>query len=90
MILFNVLFIHTSFSLCLSLFSFYLSLSSLSLFLSLTFSLSLSFKMIKLFLSLYLCRYKTYEVLKEQTANPRINWAYLPYSMHMAGPRGKY
>jgi len=32
-------------------------------------------------------RYKTYEVLKEQTANPRINWAYLPYSMHMAGPR---
>mmetsp|Transcript_19342 Transcript_19342/g.43699 ORF Transcript_19342/g.43699 Transcript_19342/m.43699 type:complete len:431 (+) Transcript_19342:87-1379(+) len=32
-------------------------------------------------------RYKTYEVLKEQTQNPRINWAYLPYSMHMAGPR---
>jgi sulfate adenylyltransferase len=32
-------------------------------------------------------RYKTYEVLKEQTANPRVNWAYLPYSMHMAGPR---
>jgi len=32
-------------------------------------------------------RYKTYEVLKEQTANPRIVWAYLPYSMHMAGPR---
>lgn len=32
-------------------------------------------------------RYKTYEVLKEQTANPRIFWAYLPYSMHMAGPR---
>ena len=34
--------------------------------------------------------YKTYEVLKEQTNNPRINWAYLPYSMHMAGPRGTY
>lgn len=32
-------------------------------------------------------RYKTYEVLKEQTNNPRIFWAYLPYSMHMAGPR---
>lgn len=32
-------------------------------------------------------RYKTYEVLKEQTQNPRIFWAYLPYSMHMAGPR---
>ncbi|KAH8054065.1 sulfate adenylyltransferase [Aureococcus anophagefferens] len=32
-------------------------------------------------------RYKTYEVLKEETANPRTFWAYLPYSMHMAGPR---
>lgn len=32
-------------------------------------------------------RYKTYEVLKEQTNNPRVFWAYLPYSMHMAGPR---
>ena len=32
-------------------------------------------------------RYKTYEVLKEETHNPRIVWAYLPYSMHMAGPR---
>merc|ERR1711966_266731 len=32
-------------------------------------------------------RYKTYEVLKEETANPRVNWDYLPYSMHMAGPR---
>lgn len=32
-------------------------------------------------------RFKTYEVLKEQTQNPRIFWAYLPYSMHMAGPR---
>lgn len=60
-------------------------------------------------------RYKTYEVLKEETANPRTYWArvgraatsrtgiaatrrlatrgdesrrrYLPYSMHMAGPR---
>ena len=29
-------------------------------------------------------------MLKEQTNNPRINWAYLPYSMHMAGPRGMY
>ena len=34
-----------------------------------------------------LVRYRTYEVLKEETANPRIRWAYLPYSMHMAGPR---
>lgn len=32
-------------------------------------------------------RYKTYEVLKEQVNNPRVHWAYLPYSMHMAGPR---
>lgn len=32
-------------------------------------------------------RYKTYEVLKEQVNNPRVFWAYLPYSMHMAGPR---
>lgn len=32
-------------------------------------------------------RYKTYEVLKEQTKNPRVFWSYLPYSMHMAGPR---
>ena len=32
-------------------------------------------------------RYKTYEVLKEETANPRVLWEYLPYSMHMAGPR---
>ncbi|GMI28142.1 hypothetical protein TeGR_g10641 [Tetraparma gracilis] len=32
-------------------------------------------------------RYKTYEVLKEETKNPRTQWAYLPYSMHMAGPR---
>jgi len=32
-------------------------------------------------------RYKTYEVLKEETANPRVQWQYLPYSMHMAGPR---
>lgn len=31
--------------------------------------------------------YRTYEVLKEETANPRVRWAYLPYSMHMAGPR---
>uniref|UniRef100_A0A7R9Z839 sulfate adenylyltransferase n=1 Tax=Pseudictyota dubia TaxID=2749911 RepID=A0A7R9Z839_9STRA len=32
-------------------------------------------------------RYKTYEVLKEETHNPRTFWEYLPYSMHMAGPR---
>ncbi|KAJ9453590.1 Sulfate adenylyltransferase [Diplonema papillatum] len=32
-------------------------------------------------------RYHTYEVLKEETHNPRVNWAYMPYSMHMAGPR---
>ena len=32
-------------------------------------------------------RYKTYEVLKEETHNPRVVWEYLPYSMHMAGPR---
>eukprot|EP00586_Coscinodiscus_wailesii_P000016 CAMPEP_0172477272 /NCGR_PEP_ID=MMETSP1066-20121228/242_1 /TAXON_ID=671091 /ORGANISM="Coscinodiscus wailesii, Strain CCMP2513" /LENGTH=434 /DNA_ID=CAMNT_0013235601 /DNA_START=101 /DNA_END=1405 /DNA_ORIENTATION=- len=32
-------------------------------------------------------RYKTYEVLKDETHNPRVNWEYLPYSMHMAGPR---
>mmetsp|Transcript_6800 Transcript_6800/g.10980 ORF Transcript_6800/g.10980 Transcript_6800/m.10980 type:complete len:465 (+) Transcript_6800:2-1396(+) len=32
-------------------------------------------------------RYKTYEVLKEETKNPRVFWQYLPYSMHMAGPR---
>ena len=27
------------------------------------------------------------QVLKEETKNPRLRWAYLPYSMHMAGPR---
>jgi len=32
-------------------------------------------------------RFLTYEVLKAETANPRLRWAYLPYSMHMAGPR---
>jgi sulfate adenylyltransferase len=36
-------------------------------------------------------RFKTYEVLQEQTkdtdAGKRTKWAYLPYSMHMAGPR---
>ncbi|KAG8469202.1 hypothetical protein KFE25_007720 [Diacronema lutheri] len=32
-------------------------------------------------------RYKTYEVLKQEVANPQVEWAYLPYSMHMAGPR---
>jgi len=32
-------------------------------------------------------RYDTYVVLKDQLQNPRVQWAYLPYSMHMAGPR---
>lgn len=32
-------------------------------------------------------RFRTYEVLKEELSNPRVQWAYLPYSMHMAGPR---
>ncbi|KAG1676086.1 hypothetical protein FOA52_014952 [Chlamydomonas sp. UWO 241] len=32
-------------------------------------------------------RYHTYEVLAAEVANPSLRWAYLPYSMHMAGPR---
>jgi len=36
-------------------------------------------------------RFKTYEVLQDETketpAGLRTRWAYLPYSMHMAGPR---
>ena len=32
-------------------------------------------------------RFHTYERLAEEVADPRIRWAYLPYSMHMAGPR---
>ncbi|KAF8065943.1 sua1 [Scenedesmus sp. PABB004] len=32
-------------------------------------------------------RYHTYEVLAAEIGNPAIRWAYLPYSMHMAGPR---
>jgi len=36
-------------------------------------------------------RFKTYEVLQDETkdtaAGKRTRWAYLPYSMHMAGPR---
>lgn len=32
-------------------------------------------------------RYKTYEVLKKEMNNPKVHWAFLPYSMHMAGPR---
>ncbi len=32
-------------------------------------------------------RFQTYEQLAEEVDNPRIRWAYLPYSMHMAGPR---
>jgi len=27
------------------------------------------------------------QVLKKEVNNPRLRWAYLPYSMHMAGPR---
>merc|ERR1719261_2093478 len=36
-------------------------------------------------------RFKTYEVLQDETkdtaAGQKTRWAYLPYSMHMAGPR---
>ena len=32
-------------------------------------------------------RFETYEKLAAEVKNPRIKWAYLPYSMHMAGPR---
>nr|AUG32523.1 sulfate adenylyltransferase [Paulinella longichromatophora] len=32
-------------------------------------------------------RFKTYECLAAEVNNLRIRWAYLPYSMHMAGPR---
>ncbi len=32
-------------------------------------------------------RFQTYERLATEVNNPRIKWAYLPYSMHMAGPR---
>ncbi|KAK9820681.1 hypothetical protein WJX74_005495 [Apatococcus lobatus] len=32
-------------------------------------------------------RFKTYEVLKEEVKNDALRWAYLPYAMHMAGPR---
>jgi sulfate adenylyltransferase len=32
-------------------------------------------------------RYHTYEVLKKEISDARVQWAYLPYSMHMAGPR---
>lgn len=32
-------------------------------------------------------RYHTYEVLKSEVNNPKLRWSYLPYSMHMAGPR---
>ena len=32
-------------------------------------------------------RYKTYVTLADEVKNPQIRWAYLPYSMHMAGPR---
>eukprot|EP00192_Tetraselmis_astigmatica_P012765 CAMPEP_0117650560 /NCGR_PEP_ID=MMETSP0804-20121206/1605_1 /TAXON_ID=1074897 /ORGANISM="Tetraselmis astigmatica, Strain CCMP880" /LENGTH=426 /DNA_ID=CAMNT_0005456441 /DNA_START=215 /DNA_END=1496 /DNA_ORIENTATION=- len=32
-------------------------------------------------------RYHTYEVLGKELNNSAIRWAYLPYSMHMAGPR---
>ncbi len=32
-------------------------------------------------------RFQTYERLAAEVKNPRIRWAYLPYAMHMAGPR---
>jgi sulfate adenylyltransferase len=32
-------------------------------------------------------RFQTYERLAAEVSNPRIRWAYLPYAMHMAGPR---
>ena len=32
-------------------------------------------------------RFQTYERLAAEVDNSRIRWAYLPYSMHMAGPR---
>ena len=32
-------------------------------------------------------RYLTYKELEEEISNDRIKWAFLPYSMHMAGPR---
>ena len=32
-------------------------------------------------------RYQTYKKLSEEISNEKIYWAFLPYSMHMAGPR---
>ena len=32
-------------------------------------------------------RYLTYKKLEEEISNENIKWAFLPYSMHMAGPR---
>eukprot|EP01007_Sphenomonas_quadrangularis_P000947 NODE_1812_length_753_cov_161.311080_g1517_i0.p1 GENE.NODE_1812_length_753_cov_161.311080_g1517_i0~~NODE_1812_length_753_cov_161.311080_g1517_i0.p1 ORF type:complete len:220 (+),score=66.88 NODE_1812_length_753_cov_161.311080_g1517_i0:26-661(+) len=32
-------------------------------------------------------RHLTYDVLKAEVKNPRVFWEYVPYSMHMAGPR---
>nr|QKY15288.1 ATP-sulfurylase (APS) [Polytomella parva] len=32
-------------------------------------------------------RFHTYEVLRKELGEDRIKWAYLPYSMHLAGPR---
>tara|TARA_Y100001968_G_C19422496_1_gene752545 strand:- start:499 stop:1671 length:1173 start_codon:yes stop_codon:yes gene_type:complete len=32
-------------------------------------------------------RFQSYEKLAAEVNNPRIKWSYLPYSMHMAGPR---
>ena len=32
-------------------------------------------------------RFQTYEKLASEVNNPKIRWSYLPYSMHMAGPR---
>ena len=34
-----------------------------------------------------LIRYLTYQKLSEEISDPKIKWAFLPYSMHMAGPR---
>lgn len=32
-------------------------------------------------------RFRTYKALAAETNNPQLRWAYLPYAMHMAGPR---
>lgn len=92
-ILDSLLFLTTSFLLCLHIFLDVMMLSSTLHIItskpSLSFSSHLYYPPPSSHCTTCPChRYKTYEVLKEQTNNPRINWAYLPYSMHMAGPRG--